>query len=145
MPENHPINKIRRIVDKAISGIEAEIAGRYVDFGRPSVPSEQLIRAQFLQIFYTIRSERQLVECIDYDWLFRWFVGLDIDEKVWDHTTFTKNRDRLLCEEIANAALLTEIFSQHSCYEKICRLIQQPSKCIGRPLQSLRPPALTTN
>jgi len=111
VPQDHPIRKIRRVIDRALKAMEADIEARYATAGRPSVPPEQLLRAQYLQIIYTIRSERQLVERIDYDLLFRWFVGLGIDDPVWNHSTFTKNRDRLLCTEIAQR-LFDEIKNQ---------------------------------
>jgi len=101
VPQAHPIRKIRRVVDKALKVLEPEFAGLYAQNGRPSIPPEHLLRALLLQILYSIRSERQLVERIDYDLLFRWFVGLSIDDPVWNHSTFTKNRDRLLSPEIA--------------------------------------------
>ncbi len=100
IPKHHPIRKIRRIVDKALPDLEAAFERMYSDRGRPSIPPEQLIRALLLQIFYTIRSERQLMERIDYDLLFRWFVGLSIDETVWNHSVFSKNRDRLMAYEV---------------------------------------------
>jgi transposase len=87
-------------VDKALPDLEAAFERMYSDRGRPSIPPEQLIRALLLQIFYTIRSERQLMERIDYDLLFRWFVGLSIDETVWNHSVFSKNRDRLMAYEV---------------------------------------------
>lgn len=96
IPHNHPIRKIRRIVDVALADIEAAFDDMYANEGRPSIPPEQLLRALLLQILFTLRSERQLVERIDYDLLFRWFVGLGIDDRVWHHSTFSKNRDRLL-------------------------------------------------
>lgn len=111
IPSSHPIREIRVVIDKAINAIEPEIAQRYASSGRPSIPPEQLLRALFLQIFYSIRSERQLVERIEYDLLFRWFVDLGIDESVWNHSTFTKNRDRLLNEEIAQR-LFEEVKTQ---------------------------------
>jgi len=109
--QDHPIRKIRVVVDQAIESIEPVIAGCYASNGRPSIPPEQLIRALYLQIFYSLRSERQLVERIEYDLLFRWFVGMGIDDPVWNHSTFSKNRDRLLCEEIAHG-LFEEVKKQ---------------------------------
>lgn len=100
IPKQHPIRKIRRIVDKALPALEPAFATMYSDRGRPSIPPEQLIRALLLQIFYTIRSERQLMERIDYDLLFRWFVGLGVDEPVWNHSVFSKNRDRLMAYNV---------------------------------------------
>lgn len=96
IPQTHPIRKIRRIVDIALNSIEPYFDDMYANQGRPSIPPEQLLRALLLQILFTVRSERQLMERIDYDLLFRWFVGLGIDDKVWNHSTFSKNRDRLL-------------------------------------------------
>lgn len=111
VPKDHPIRKIRATVDKALKAMEQDIDAVYALDGRPSIPPEQLLRALLLQILYTIRSERQLVERLDYDLLFRWFVGLGIEEPVWNHSSFTKNRDRLLCEQIAQR-LFDEIKSQ---------------------------------
>lgn len=96
IPQSHPIRKIRKIVDVALAEIESDFAAMYASQGRPSIPPEQLLRALLLQILFTIRSERQLMERIDYDLLFRWFVGLGMDDPVWNHSTFSKNRDRLL-------------------------------------------------
>jgi transposase len=96
IPKHHPIRKIRRIVDEAMPALEPAFEQMYSDRGRPSIPPEQLLRALLLQIFYTIRSERQLMERIDYDLLFRWFVGLSLDAPVWNHSVFSKNRDRLM-------------------------------------------------
>jgi transposase len=80
-----------------------EFDGLYARVGRPSIPPERLLRAQLLQIFYSIRSERLLMEQLDYNLLFRWFVGMDMDEPIWDPTVFTKNRDRLLNQDIARS------------------------------------------
>lgn len=101
IPSSHPIRKIRQVVDVALDAMESDFQTLYSDNGRPSIPPERLLRAQMLQILFSIRSERQLVERIDYDMMFRWFVGMDLDEPVWNHSTFTKNRDRLLCTSIA--------------------------------------------
>ncbi|WP_338109494.1 IS5 family transposase [Pseudomaricurvus alkylphenolicus] len=100
MLQQHPIRKIRRIVDEALVEMAPWFDEMYATGGRPSIPPEMLIRASLLQIFFTIRSERQLVERIDYDLLFRWFVGLGIDEAVWNHSTFSKNRDRLMAHQV---------------------------------------------
>lgn len=96
IPKDHPIRKIRRTVDEALAELEPAFDEMYAERGRPSIPPEQLIRALLLQILFTIRSERQLMERIDYDLLFRWFVGLRMDDPVWNHSVFSKNRDRLL-------------------------------------------------
>ena len=96
VPRQHPIRKVRRIVDEALAELGPTFEQMYSDQGRRSIPPEQLLRALLLQIFFSIRSERLLVERIDYDLLFRWFVGLGIDDPVWHHSTFSKNRDRLM-------------------------------------------------
>lgn len=101
VPRGHPLRVIRRIVDAALAQLDADFAAIYAPIGRPSIPPEQLLRALLLQAFYTVRSERQLMEQLDYNLLFRWFVGLGVDDPVWDVTVFTKNRDRLLDGEIA--------------------------------------------
>ena len=103
VPQDHPLRAIRRITDRALERLSPRLGTLYVNFGRPSIPPEQLLRALLLQALYTIRSERQLMEQLDYNLLFRWFVGLGIDDAVWSPTTFTKNRDRLLDGDIATA------------------------------------------
>jgi transposase len=99
--KNHPLRTIRLLVDEALSGLEKEFSALYSPMGRPSIPPEKLLRAMLLQAFYSIRSERQLMDRLDFDLLFRWFVGMGIDDAVWDHSTFSKNRDRLLDGDIA--------------------------------------------
>ena len=96
IPADHPIRKIRKVVDKALMDMDAAFRDMYSITGRPSIPPEQLIRALLLQILFTIRSERQLMERLDYDLMFRWFVGLGMGDKVWHPTVFTKNRDRVM-------------------------------------------------
>ena len=103
VPQDHPLRAIRRITDRALERLSPKFGALYVNFGRPSIPPEQLLRALLLQALYTIRSERQLIEQIEYNLLFRWFVGLGMDDAVWAPTTFTKNRDRLLDGDIAAA------------------------------------------
>ena len=103
VPPDHPLRAIRRITDRALERLSSRFGTLYVQFGRPSIPPEQLLRALLLQALYTIRSERQVIEQIDYNLLFRWFVGLGMDDAVWAPTTFTKNRDRLLDGDIAAA------------------------------------------
>jgi transposase len=103
VPADHPLRAIRQITDRALARLSPQFGALYVNFGRPSVPPEQLLRALLLQALYTIRSERQLMEQLDYNLLFRWFVGLSMDARVWSPTTFTKNRDRLLRGDIAQA------------------------------------------
>src|SRR6202049_3652242 len=101
VPGSHPLRAIRLIVNEALSVLTARFEVLYSPFGRPSIPPEQLLRAMLLQAFYSIRSERKLMERLDFDLSFRWFVGLGIDEAVWDHSTFSKNRDRLLDADVA--------------------------------------------
>src|ERR1700748_2524420 len=109
VPESHPLRLIRCIVNQVLAALGGEFAKLYAAEGRPSIAPERLLRALLLQIFYTIRSERQLMEQLHYNFLYRWFVGLGVDEPVWVPTVFTKNRERLLQAEVAHrflAALL---------------------------------------
>ena len=108
---DHPLRPIRAIVNEALSALEQEFAPLYARIGRPSVPPEMLLRAMLLQAFYSIRSERQLMERLEFDLLFRWFVGLGVDDPAWDHSTFSKNRDRLLAGDIA-AKFLCAVLAQ---------------------------------
>lgn len=101
VPEEHPLRKMKWLVDKILEGLSSFFDTIYSPFGAPSIPPEYILRALLLQILFTIRSERQLVEHIEYNILFRWFVGLGINEDVWDHSTFTKNKERLLGHEVA--------------------------------------------
>jgi transposase len=103
VPADHPLRAVRRITDRALERLSPQFGTLYVKFGRPSIPPERLLRALLLQALYTIRSERQLMEQIDFNLLFRWFVGLGIDDPVWAPTTLTKNRDRLLDGDVAAA------------------------------------------
>jgi transposase len=103
IPKDHPLRAIRTLVDEVLTDMSREFDRLYATTGRPSIPPERLLRAQLLQIFYSIRSELLLMEQLDYNLLFRWFVGLTMDDRVWDATTFTKNRDRLLNQEIARS------------------------------------------
>src|SRR5574338_838410 len=101
IPPEHPLRAMRQLVDPLLVSLSPRFQALYATGGRPSIPPEKLLRALLLQALYTIRSERQLMEQIDYNLLFRWFVGLGIDDAVWAPTTFTKNRDRLLAGDIA--------------------------------------------
>ncbi len=101
IPAKHPLRKIRQVVNDALASLDTDFDTVYVDFGRPSIAPERLIRASLLQILFSIRSERQLMEQMDYNLLFRWFVGLGIDDAVWVPTVFTKNRDRLMSTEMS--------------------------------------------
>ena len=109
--KTHPLRSIRTIVNDALSALAGEFAGLYSPIGRPSIPPEKLLRAMLLQAFYSIRSERQLMERLEFDLLFRWFVGLGVDDAAWDHSVFSKNRDRLLQGDIA-AKLLGAVLAQ---------------------------------
>jgi len=102
VPQEHPLRGIRKIADEVLTGLSPRFSKMYAELGRPSIPPEQLLRALMLQGLYTIRSERQLMEQLDYNLLYRWFVGLSMDDPVWVPTVFTKNRDRLLEADIAN-------------------------------------------
>src|SRR4051795_8876883 len=101
VPANHPLRPIRLMVDEALKALSPSFSQLYSAFGRPSIPPEKLLRALLLQVLYTVRSERMLMEQLEYNLLFRWFVGLNMDEGVWVATVFSKNRDRLLAGDIA--------------------------------------------
>ena len=105
IPSRHPLRKIRQVVNDALASLDAEFEALYTDFGRPSIPPERLIRASLLQILFSVRSERQLMEQMDYNLMFRWFVGLGIDDPVWVPTVFTKNRDRLLTTDMSRKVM----------------------------------------
>jgi transposase len=98
---DHPLRAIRALTDTALSTLSGDFAALFSGMGRPSIAPEMLLRAMLLRAFYSVRSERQLMERLEFDLLFRWFVGLGMDHPVWDHSTFSKNRDRLLEGEIA--------------------------------------------
>lgn len=115
VPADHPLRPIRDMVDRALDELSPRFARPYSRIGRPSIPPEQLLRALVLQILHTVRSERLLMQQLDYNLLFRWFVGLSADDPVWDATVFTKNRERLLRGEIARhflAAVLAQAREQ---------------------------------
>lgn len=103
VPKDHPLRAIRAMADAALKDLSERFDAMYAALGRPSIAPERLLRALLLQVLYTVRSERLLMEQLDYNFLFRWFVGLSIDDPVWDVTVFTKNRDRLLAGEVAEA------------------------------------------
>ena len=111
VPAEHPLRSILPITDAALAALNGEFQQLYALDGRPSIPPEKLLRALLLQAFYSVRSERQLMEQLNYNLLFRWFVGLGVDDPVWDVTVFTKNRDRLLAGEIA-AKFLRAVLAQ---------------------------------
>ena len=101
IPNDHPLRPLRGLVDTVLASMDRDFDGLYSTLGRASIAPERLLRASLLQVIYTIRSERQLVEQIDFNLLFRWFVGLSMDERMWDHSTFSQNRDRLFNQDVA--------------------------------------------
>src|ERR1700693_4172625 len=103
VPADHPLRPIRKIVDEILKEMSPKFQKLYSDVGRPSIAPERLLRSLLLQIFYPVRSERMLIEQLQYNLLFRWVVGMEVDEAVWDHAVFTKNRERPLNEEIAES------------------------------------------
>ena len=111
VPRDHPLRAIRAMVDVALRNMGPQFDAMYAKVGRPSIPPEKLLRALLLQVLYTVRSERMLMEQLDYNLLFRWFVGMNIDDPVWDVTVFTKNRERLLAAEVAET-LFAEVLEQ---------------------------------
>ncbi len=120
VPSRHPLRLIREITNEVLASMSSKFTAAYAPIGRPSIAPEKLLRALLLQAFYSIRSERQLMEQLDFNLLYRWFVGLGIDETVWDATVFCKNRDRLLEAEIA-ATFLTGIIS----HKRVSRLLSR--------------------
>ncbi len=114
VPRNHPLRGIRELMDAAMKRLNWLFDSAYADLGRASIAPERLLRASLLQVLFSIRSERQLVEHIHYNLLYRWFIGLSIDDKVWDHSTFSKNRDRLLEHDVIPAL-----------FEEVVRLAQK--------------------
>ena len=103
VPQDHPLRPIRKMVNQALAELDGEFQAMYAREGRPSIPPEKLLRALLLQVFYTIRSARLLMEQLDYNLLFRWFVGFSMDDKVWDHSVFSKNQERFLDSDLAAA------------------------------------------
>ena len=117
---DHPLRTIRTLVNEALASLDGRFGEIYSEIGRPSIPPEQLLRAMLLQAFYSVRSERQLMEQLDFNLLFRWFVGLGVDDPVWDASTFSKNRDRLLDGSVA-AAFLSAVLA----IPRVKRLLSQ--------------------
>lgn len=114
VPLDHPLRAIRRMTDAALAGLSAHFDTLYAAGGRPSIAPEKLVRALLLQALYSVRSERQLMEQLDYNLLFRWFVGLNMDDAIWDVTVFTKNRERLMKGEVAERLLLAVVEQAHA-------------------------------
>ena len=132
VPATHPLRKIRQIVNDVLESLDGAFAKLYAVDGRPSIPPERLLRALLLQAFYTIRSERQLMEQLDYNLLYRWFVGLGIDDPVWVPTVFTKNRDRLLEANVAQ-----QFLSQLLAHKEVSPLLSDEHFCVdGTQLQA---------
>src|SRR5260370_39308155 len=111
VPQDHPLRAIRAMLDAALRNMGPQFDAMYAKIGRPSIAPEKLLRALLLQVLYTVRSERMLMEQLSYNLLFRWFVGMNIDDPVWDVTVFTKNRERLLAAGVANT-LFAEVLAQ---------------------------------
>jgi transposase len=109
IPQDHPLRQIRVLVDGALARMDAEFARLYSTTGRPSIAPERLLRCSLLMVLYSIRSERQLMEQTNYNLLFRWFVGLEMDDPVWDVTVFTKNRERLIAGDVSQRLLLAVV------------------------------------
>src|SRR5262245_45825391 len=114
IPADHPLRPIREMVDTVLRELSSQFARLYPKIGRPSIPPEKLLRALLLQVLYSIRSERQLMEQLDYNLLYRWFVGLSMDDAIWDATTFTKNRERLLAGDVARAFFERVVAKAHA-------------------------------
>jgi transposase len=114
VPQDHPLRSIRAMVDEALGGMSGHFDTLYAAGGRPSIAPEKLVRALLLQALYSVRSERQLMEQMDYNLLFRWFVGLTMDDPIWDVTVFTKNRERLIAGEVSERLLLAVVEQAHA-------------------------------
>src|SRR5271170_2143998 len=111
IPSDHPLRGVRKLVDAVLAGMSKEFDGLYSEVGRPSIAPERLLRALLLQVFYSVRSERLLMEQLNYNLLFRWFVGLGMDDAVWNHAVFSKNRERVLNQEVARS-FFTRVLEQ---------------------------------
>jgi transposase len=110
---DHPMRRIRALTDRALARMDAEFDELYSEMGRPSITPERLLRAQLLMVLYSIRSETQLMEQLNYNLLYRWFVGLEMDDPVWDQTVFTKNRERLIAGQASQKLLLAVVEEAH--------------------------------
>ena len=141
---DHPLRAIRLIVNDALAALAPDFSALYSKIGRPSIAPERLLRAMLLQAFYSVRSERQLMERLDTDLLFRWFVGLAIDDPVWDATVFSKNRDRLLEGAIA-AKFLAAVLAQPRVKKLMSRSISRAKSVRTRrtPRLPIRTPGFT--
>ena len=144
VPKDHPLRSIRAMADRALKELGPRFEAIYASSGRPSIAPERLLRALLSQVLYTVRSERLLMEQLDYNFLFRWFVGLSIDERVWDATVFSKNRDRLLAGAVADgffAAVLGQARGQGLLLRRALHGRWNPDRGLGRTqeLQAQRP------
>src|SRR5712675_2879720 len=119
VPADHPLRAVRQMADTILAQLSQLFSTMYSDIGRRSIPPEKLLRALLLQVLYTVRSERMLMEQLEYNLLFRWFVGLNIDDPVWDVTVFTKNRERLLVGEVAQG-FFTAVVEQAGAQGLLC-------------------------
>src|ERR1700744_306688 len=109
IPRDHPLRRMRTMIDRSLARMDRAFDAMYASGGRPSIAPERLLRAQLLMVVYSIRSERQLMEQLNYNLLFRWFVGLEMDDPVWDVTVFTKNRERLIAGEASQQLLVAVV------------------------------------
>jgi transposase len=148
VPSEHPLRAIRKMVDEALSEMSPLLTSLYHERGRASIPPEYLLRAQLLQILYAIPSERRLCEHIEYNFLFRWFVGLPLTEPMWHHSSFTKNRDRLLSAGVAEV-FHSQIRSQAEAHRLLSRehfscdgTLLEAAASLNRLLKKGRPAAL---
>src|SRR5207244_7145401 len=114
VPQDHPLRSLRVMTDEALQQLRPRFNNLYAKIGRPSIAPEKLLRAFLLQALYSVRSERMLMEQLDYNLLFRWFVGLNMDDPIWDVTVFTKNRERLMKGEVAERLLLAVVEQAHA-------------------------------
>lgn len=134
IPENHPLRSVREMADQALLHMDRQFEKLYADGDRPSIAPERLLRGLLLQVLYTVRSERLLMEQLDYNLLFRWFVGLSADEPVWDHSTFSKNRDRLLEADIARqlfAAVIEQACAAQLLSDEHFSVGRNADRCLG--------------
>jgi transposase len=143
IPATHPLRTIRTIVNEVLGALDTEFEALYQGTGRQSVAPERLLRASLLQAFYSVRSERQLMEQINYNLLFRWFVGLGVDDAVWDHSTFSKNRDRLLGADVA-AKFLAAVRRARSSPSGLVTSAQCLSLALEQDFGSARGPVAST-
>ena len=145
VPSDHPLRAVRQMADTILSQLSQVFSKMYSDIGRRSIPPEKLLRALLLQVLYTVRSERMLMEQLEYNLLFRWFVGLNMDEPVWDVTVFTKNRERLLKADIAKSrrrmilGIPRWIFTERSAAIRRINRRRTRTRCWPRRVRGRRP------